>query len=52
VPKWHCPSTRLTLPQASAIVSNTRSWRNAGFRYGFLELLGAPEMVVLELDLS
>jgi hypothetical protein len=34
----------LILPQASAMVSNTFSWRKAGFTYGFLvpTVLEAP----------
>jgi hypothetical protein len=31
----HCDCVPFSFPQASAIVSKTRSYRNAGFRYGF-----------------
>ena len=34
----HVPCTGLTLPQDSACVSNTRSWRTCGFTYGLLAL--------------
>jgi hypothetical protein len=30
------------LPQDSAMVSNTRSWRNAGLRYGFFPFVSFP----------
>src|SRR6185369_14076068 len=32
----HCACTPLVLPQARAVVSNTRSKRNSGLLYGFL----------------
>jgi len=32
----HCPWLACILPQASAKVSNTRSYRNSGLEYGFL----------------
>jgi hypothetical protein len=34
----------LILPQASAIVSNTRSWRKAGFTYGRLPCAGTASV--------
>src|SRR5206468_11904390 len=37
----HAPCVPLILPQDSAIVSNTPSWRNAGFWYGSLLSAGS-----------
>ncbi len=36
---WQLGWVELTFPQARARVSNTRSWRNAGFLYGFFSLM-------------
>ena len=41
----HCACVLLILPQESAIVSNTPSWRKVGFWYGSFPLAGAFEGV-------
>ena len=39
------------LPQDSAIVSNTRSWRNAGLRYGFFPFVSFARAACDPLEL-
>jgi hypothetical protein len=45
--KWQEPCVDCTLPQDSAMVSKTRSWRTAGFTYGFRAAVLASAGAVL-----